>query len=205
MIEEAISTYTIDQELGVGMPVFVTIKGFNQLAIVQKIIERKGQKSLGLTANDNASQRRYSSGKILLTDLDRNDFNDAMLVDKEQCIDCLEPFHITTRDQCLAFTAGPEFKLIDLTIGQARTFTNEWMAYLHTLDFSSDGQHMLTVSTGFDTIQEIDLHSKRLCRGGQSKKLGRDRKEYSRPGGEYWERTQRRSRRATGGCRSARH
>ena len=63
MIEEALSTFTFDPALGAELHVFVTIKGFNQLAIVQKIMERKGEKSLGLTANDNASQRRYSTGK----------------------------------------------------------------------------------------------------------------------------------------------
>ncbi len=163
MIAEALSTYTLDQALGTGLHVSVTIKGFNQLAIVQKIIERKGQKSLGLTANDNASLRRYSTGKILLTDLDREAFDDTMLVADRQSIDCLEPYHVAIKDQWLAYTAGAEFKLMDLHLGQAHTFTNEWMSYLHTLDFSADGQRMLTISTGFDTIQEVDLSSKQRC------------------------------------------
>lgn len=55
MIQEALSAYTLDQTLGAGLHVSVTIKGFNQLAIVRKIMERKGQKSLGLTATDNAT------------------------------------------------------------------------------------------------------------------------------------------------------
>ncbi len=163
MIEEALSTFTLDEQLGSGLHVFVTIKGFNQLAIVQKIMERKGEKSLGLTASDNASQRRYSTGKILLTDLDRCCFDDAMLVAGAQGIDCLEPYHVAIQDQRLAYTAGPQFKVMDLRLGQTHTFTNEWMAYLHTLDFSADGQHMLTISTGFDTIQEVDLRSQQLC------------------------------------------
>jgi hypothetical protein len=163
VIQDALSTYTVDQSLGADLHVFVTIKGFNQLAIVQKIIERKGQKSLGLTASDNASQRRYSTGKILLTDLARSCFDDAMLVAGAQGIDCLEPYHVAMKDARLAYTAGDQFKVMDLRLGQTQTFTNEWMAYLHTLDFSDDGQHMLTISTGFDTIQEVDLRSKQRC------------------------------------------
>lgn len=159
MLQEALSTYALDQTLGADLQVCVTIKGFNQLAIVRKIMERKGQKSLGLTANDNASQRRYSTGKILFTNLDRVRFDDGMLVADAPHIDCLEPYHVAVKDQCLAYTAGPEFKVMDLRLGQTHTFTNEWMAYLHTVDFSADGQHMLTISTGFDTIQEVDLRS----------------------------------------------
>ena len=121
MISEALSNYSLDQTLGAELPVFVTIKGFNQLAIVQKIIERKGQKSLGLTANDNASLRRYSTGKILLTDLARSYFDDALLVAGAPSIECLEPYHVTLKEPCLAYTAGPEFKVTDLRLGQTRT------------------------------------------------------------------------------------
>src|SRR3954452_7964501 len=110
MIQEALSSYTFDPALGAELHVCVTIKGFNQLAIIQKIMERKGQKSLGLTANDNASMRRYSTGKILLTDLDRGCLDDAMLVAGAPGIDCLEPYHVAVKDHCLAYTAGPEFK-----------------------------------------------------------------------------------------------
>lgn len=159
MLQEDLATYTLDQTLGAELQVFVTIKGFNQAAIVQKIMERKGEKSLGLTASDNASQRRYSTGKILMTDLDRGCFDDALLLVGAPSIDCLEPYHVAVKEPCLAYTAGPEFKLMDLRLGQTHTFTNEWMAYLHTVDFSADGQHMLTISTGFDTIQEVDLRS----------------------------------------------
>lgn len=163
MIQEDLSTYAFDKELGAGLHVFVTIKGFNQLAIVQKIMQRKGQKSLGLTASDNVSERRYSTGKILLTDLDRCCLDESMLAANAQSIDCLEPYHVAIQDPCFAHTAGPEFKVIDLRLGQTHTFSNEWMAYLHTLDFSADGQQMLIVSTGFDTIQEVDLGSNQRC------------------------------------------
>ena len=159
MIHEAVATYTYDRTLGADLQVIVSIKGFNQLAIVQKIIERKGQKSFGLTANENASTRRYSTGKLLLTDLDRAGFDETLLTDAPS-IDCLEPYHVAIQGQQMAYTAGPQFTLIDLQSGQTRTFTNEWMAYLHTVDFAADGRHVLTVSTGFDTIQEIDLHTK---------------------------------------------
>lgn len=163
MRQEDLSTYAIDQTLGADMHVCVTIKGFNQLAIVRKIIERKGQKSLGLTASDNASQRRYSTGKILLTDLDRASFAETMLADATQHIESLEPYHVAIQEPCLAYTAGDKFTVIDLGLGQTQSYRNAWMAYLHTVDFSADRQRMLTISTGFDTIQEVDLRSQQRC------------------------------------------
>ena len=163
MLHEDLATYTLDETVGTDLCVSVTIKGFNQLAIVRKIMERKGEKSLGLTANDNASLRRYSTGKILLTDLARPCFDDAMLGADSTSINCLEPYHVAVKDQYLAYTAGPEFKVMDLRLGQTHTFTNAWMSYLHTVDFSADGRRMLAMSTGLDTIQEIDLRSRRRC------------------------------------------
>lgn len=162
MIEELLSAYTLDKELGADLHLFVTIKGFNQLAIVRKIIERKGQKSFGLSASSDANKRRYSTGQILLTDLNRCRFDDAIFETGRQSITCLEPYHLAIHEQRIAVTAGYEFKVVDLRLGQSRTYTNDWMAYLHTLDFSADGDQMLTVSTGFDTIQEIDLRSNQV-------------------------------------------
>lgn len=158
-----LSDFTISDALGRNLYAFVTIKGFNQLAIVKKIIERKGKKSLGLTAASNASERRYATGNILLTTLDQERLDETTLADSVQRIDCLEPYHVAINGRSIAYTAGPQFKWRDYRSNQAQTFTNEWMAYLHTVDFSADGRRILTVSTGFDTIQEIDLATGQVC------------------------------------------
>ena len=152
--QENVSDYTVDDDLGRSHLVYVTIKGFNQQAIVAKIIQRKGQKSLGLTAVENTSQRRYSSGKILFTDLGIDAFTDE-LVDTGDAVDSVEPYHLAFSGDLLAYTAGDRLEVVGPD--GRRTLTNDWMAYLHTADFSADRERVLVVSTGFDTIQELDL------------------------------------------------
>ena len=162
MSQEYLSDYIYDEELGRELNVFVTIKGFNQLAIVEKIMARKGQKSMGLTAVTNVRERCYSSGKIVFTDLDRPRFDEVMLRQSPHVITCLEPYHLAIEETRLAYTAGPQLVVQDLEKGHATTISNDWMAYLHSVSFSVDGKRILTASTGFDTIQEIDLTSSRV-------------------------------------------
>ncbi|MEL7157363.1 MAG: hypothetical protein AAFN30_12285 [Actinomycetota bacterium] len=151
-----VAGYEVDADLGRDASVFITIKGFNQQAIVRKIIERKGQKTLGLTAADDASKRRYSTGRVVFTELGMDALSDELLADLD-AIECVEPYHLTERGSQVAFTSGDRFQLIG-TEGM-HDYTNPWMAYLHTVDFSADGSRMLLVSTGFDTVQQVDLSS----------------------------------------------
>ncbi|MEM8925921.1 MAG: hypothetical protein AAGD35_20645 [Actinomycetota bacterium] len=156
-----VAEYTVDPELGRDASVYITIKGFNQQAIVRKIIERKGKKTLGLTAADDASKRRYSTGRIVFTTLDMDALDDEQL-DAFAGIECVEPYHLAVDGGQIAYTAGDRFELIGAE--GRRSYTNPWMAYLHTVDFSADGGRVLTVSTGFDTVQEIDLVSGDIIR-----------------------------------------
>ncbi|MEM9653658.1 MAG: hypothetical protein AAGA65_16320, partial [Actinomycetota bacterium] len=155
-LHEDISNYTVDDQLGRTELVYITVKGFNQTAIVAKIIDRKGNKSLGLTSVTNTSQRRYSSGKIWFTDLDLTDFTDDAMASGDT-IDSVEPYHVAFSGDLTAFTAGDRLGIASPD-GQ-RSLANDWMAYLHTADFSADRERVLVVSTGFDTIQELDLRS----------------------------------------------
>lgn len=155
-ILDDVSEYVVDSELGRDASVFITIKGFNQQAIVRKIIERKGRKTLGLTAVDDASKRRYSTGQVVFTRLDMDELDDEQLA-RFDGIECVEPYHLSERGAQVAYTAGDRFQLIGPE--GTRHYSNSWMAYLHTVDFSADGSRMLAVSTGFDTVQEIDLAS----------------------------------------------
>ncbi len=151
-----VADWVEDPSLGRDASVFITIKGFNQQAIVRKIIERKGRKSLGLTAVDDTSKRRYSSGRIAFATLDMDALDDDRLASFD-AIDCVEPYHLAVWGDRVAYTSGDRFELIGSEA--ARAYTNPWMAYLHTVDFSPDGSRILTVSTGFDTVQEVDLAS----------------------------------------------
>ncbi len=153
-IVDHVADYAVDPDLGRGASVFITIKGFNQQAIVRKIIERKGKKTLGLTAADDTSKRRYSTGRIVFTTLDMDALDDDRLATFDG-IECVEPYHLTVQGSRVAYTSGDRFHLLGAE--GVQEYTNPWMAYLHTVDFSADGDRMLIVSTGFDTVQEVDL------------------------------------------------
>lgn len=155
-LTDDVADYQVDPGLGRDAKVFITIKGFDQQAIVRKIIERKGKKTLGLTAADDASKRRYSTGRVVFTDLSMDALDDEQLAGFDG-VECVEPYHLTVQGPRVAFTSGDRFHLIGAE--GSHDYTNPWMAYLHTVDFSGDGNRMLLVSTGFDTIQEVDLSS----------------------------------------------
>jgi hypothetical protein len=149
-----VSTFQYDDSLGRRLNAFVVVKGFNQLAIVAKIIRRKGNKSYGLTSVDRVSQRRYSDGHIAFTSLDTDEFGEDTL---ELALDSTEPFEIDLHDGQLIHTAGPGFVRYDLDEDEREAFEQPWMSYLHTIEFSEDGERILTASTGLDTILEIEL------------------------------------------------
>ena len=151
-----IASFEYEATLAQHRPVFVALKGFGQLAIVEKIIERKGNKRFGLTAVTNVADRRYSTGLIALTRLDGESFDEATLAVH---LECTEPYEIAVDGDRLAYTSGYRFGLLDLATGASEEFTSNWMSYLHTIEFSADGRHILVAATGLDTILEIDLDS----------------------------------------------
>jgi hypothetical protein len=154
-----VSTFQYDDSLGRRLNAFVVIKGFNQLAIVDKIIRRKGNKSYGLTSVDRVSQRRYSDGHIAFTSLDTDTFGEHTL---ELALVSTEPFEIDLHEGQLACTAGPGFELYDLDEQVSQAFSQPWMSYLHSIEFSPDGQRILAASTGLDSILEIELDTGKI-------------------------------------------
>ncbi len=151
-----IASFDYDASLAQDRPVFVALKGFGQLAIVNKIIERKGNKRFGLTAVGNVADRRYSTGLIALTRLDAESFDEGTLAVH---LECTEPYEIAVDGDRLAYTSGYRFGLLDLATGSSEEFTSDWMSYLHTIEFSADGRHIMVAATGLDTILEINLDS----------------------------------------------
>ncbi len=149
-----VSTFAEDAELGTDLDAFLVVKGFNQLAIVAKIIERKGNKAYGLTSITDVTARRYSEGLVAHTSLSLDSFDDRSLASR---LECTEPFEVAMDTNRLAVTAGFRFLLFDLASGGSQEFGNEWMSYLHTIEFSADGERMLVASTGLDTVLEVEL------------------------------------------------
>ena len=95
-----------------------------------------------------------SDGHIAFTSLDTDEFGEDTL---ELALDSTEPFEIDLHEGQLAYTAGPGFVLHDLDEKVSEAFEHPWMSYLHTIEFSADGERILTASTGLDTILEIEL------------------------------------------------
>lgn len=151
-----VSVFEYDETLAHDRQAFVVVKGFGQLDIVAKIIQRQGSKSFGLTAVNNVAERRYSKGRIALASLDTDAFDELTL---QQALTCTEPFEVMVQDGQMAFTAGYQFGLADLGSGKTKKYSDEWMSYLHSIELSDDGQRVLTAATGLDTILEIDLAS----------------------------------------------
>jgi hypothetical protein len=156
---ESINDYEYDDDLGRDLRVWLVIKGFNQLAIVQKIIERNGSKAYGLTATTNVSERKYSNGQIVLTDLNLDHFDKKTLATSTLRISCIEPFDLAIHDACVAYTSGYQISIRELTTGIEKTLAADWMSFLHSVQFSSDGSRVLTASAGFDTLLEIEVES----------------------------------------------
>lgn len=151
-----VSQFQTEADLASGQGVFLILKGFNQLAIVEKIIKRKGNKSLGLTANDDVAKRKYSSGCIAYISLG----SDRLTADDlHRKLECTEPFDAHINHDLLAYTNGYTARLLYPSNGLTREYKDDWMAYLHTVELSADNQRLLTASTGLDTILEIDLSS----------------------------------------------
>ena len=151
-----IARFDYDSSLAQDWPVFIALKGFGQLAIVDKIIERKGNKRFGLTAVGNVADRRYSTGLLALTRVDADSFDEGTL---SVHLECTEPYEIAVDGDRLAYTSGYRFVLFDLATGSSEEFTSDWMSYLHTIEFSADGKNILVAATGLDTILEINLDS----------------------------------------------
>jgi hypothetical protein len=159
---ENLLDYSYDETVGRQLNVLIVIKGFNQLAIIKKIIERKKSRNYSLTAANNISQRIYYRGTIVETCLDRNNFSSTILNEKKIKINCLEPYSISIKHNKFAYIGANQVFIIDLVAGQTYTLTNEWMAFLHTVEFSRDDKNVLLASSGFDIILEINIHSAKV-------------------------------------------
>ena len=96
-------------------------------------------------------------------------FSDELL-DTADSIESVEPYHLASAGDLLAYTAGDRLGIVGPD--GPTTVTNDWMAYLHTADFSADRERVLVVSTGFDTIQELDLDDNKIGAAGMSTLAG---------------------------------
>lgn len=159
MTTESIGEYALDDAVGRHLSAFLLIKGFDQEAVVERIIQRKGERAFGLTAASDAADRKYSKGHIIATDLNRERFDATILSENDCDISCFEPFSIDFRNQMAIYTNGSDLRQVDLRNGARDSVTHDWLSFAHTVEFSPDGGAVLTSSAGFDTALELDLAS----------------------------------------------
>ena len=87
-----VAQFQEDPHPGADLSAFVIVKGFHQLDIVTKIIERRGDRSYGLTSADKAEKRRYSNGVIFATTLNTDSFAKETCLESNPSFSCDEPF-----------------------------------------------------------------------------------------------------------------
>jgi hypothetical protein len=153
-----ISLFKYAEDLTNDLEIILIIKGFNQLAITEKIIARKGDRSHGLTAIDNAALRKYSSGVIARLALSSSSITEQHLDSAIWRVDCLEPFDADICNSTFAFATGSEVQ-IGREMSDVRIIKYDWMSFIHTVEFSEDCSNILISSAGFDTIIECNLET----------------------------------------------
>lgn len=153
-----ISQFSYVPDLVNGLEVILIIKGFDQLAIVEKIIARKGDRRQGLTAANNVSERRYSQGIIARVVLPSTILTEEHLSSAIWHLDCVEPFDVDVYDRNVACSTGSEVR-IRRDNREIRTIKSDWMSFIHSVEFSEDGENILIAAAGFDTIFECRVET----------------------------------------------
>jgi hypothetical protein len=157
--EQDLLDFSVDDRLGRSQQVFLLIKGFDQQRVVEKIIQRKGNREFGLTSAENPAERKYSTGSIVMASLDCNCFSSDTLAKSDFRIECVEPFGVAFSVDTLAYTSGSELRLVNVKTNSRRIISHDWLSFAHTVEYSADGSSLLTSSAGFDTVLEFNVDS----------------------------------------------
>lgn len=157
-----ISTFKTDSSLASDLSVYIVVKGFNQQAITNKIIQRKGARGIGLTVHDDPMKRRYSQGLVFLTTLNTTEISFNDVLSSSWRYQCFEPFDVVVIND-IQYIASANW-LIRCSHDNSTICgtSNPWMAFLHSIATNSDASKLLVASAGFDTIMELDLKGKVL-------------------------------------------
>ena len=147
-----LSDYTPDPTLGNHLDLVFTVKHQQQRALNRLLLGRlrdgQSMRTLG-----GRTPRSYRDGLLVQHAL-RNGIVQQMQIK--------EPFGLDQHGPRLAVAAGNEVRIYDTDTEVNHVYRNPWFAQLHSVYFSADGERLLVVSTGFDTVLEFDVSRREL-------------------------------------------
>ncbi len=130
----------------------LTVKSFDLKAIRKRYLASRGNKS-GRAGS--VERRQAAIGGIVSLVIEGN-----KIVEEEILCRLPEPRGIDSRAGCLAIAA--ENKIFVLDGHQIEQIENSWFSYIHTVNFSRGGHHLLISSSGLDCIFDWSLNSKQI-------------------------------------------
>ena len=154
-----ISKFEINNILCNTVDVCLILKGFNQDKITNKIIQRNGNRSFGLSYLDNPVERKYSSGLVFKLKLNQDSIDYKDIEKSKSKLTCIEPFDISLTNNLIAIASGNSILLTDDNLNVLKNISNSWTSFLHSVQFNNDQDKILITSAGFDLVQEIDIQS----------------------------------------------
>lgn len=144
---QRLSDYARDDALGRSLDLVFTVKHQKQRAL-NRIMRRRLRDGAQIRALGGRTPRPYRDGLLVRCALD------GALT---QQMPMKEPFGVDLHGRRLAVAAGDEVRVYDMDANLTHVYRNPWFAQLHSVHFSGDGERLLVVSTGFDTVLEFDL------------------------------------------------
>jgi hypothetical protein len=142
-----LSDYRHDETLGRTLDLVFTVKHQKQRAL-NRIMRRRLGGGEQICALGGRTARAYRDGLVVHCPLDGA---------PTQQMPMQEPFGLDLHGRRLAVAAGDAVRVYDIDTRRVHIYRNPWFAQLHSVHFSGDGERLLAVSTGFDTVLEFHL------------------------------------------------
>lgn len=95
-------------------------------------------------------------GVIARLSLDRDFFKERDISHASRCFSCLEPFDIAISHGVIAYSAGSSIFMESPTL-PIRELKHPWMSFVHTLEFSNNGESLLVAAAGYDCLFEFSV------------------------------------------------
>lgn len=144
-----LNTYTQDSDFYGHIELLATIKNFDLQAIRARYLASKQNKN---SRTGSVERRAPALGGIVGFTIEN-----GKISSEERFTELKEPRGIALYGDLLAISSENRVFLID-HLG-LRILDDPWFSYIHTVDFSSDGNHLLVSSSGFDVILEYEVKS----------------------------------------------
>ena len=144
-----LAQFTDDSTFYGAISMLLTVKSFELQAIRKRYLESKKNKG---NRRGSVERRAVAMGGLVFVTIEN-----GQIVSEEVLAEMKEPRGIATFREMIAISAENEVYLIKNQ--EVRVIRNPWFSYIHTLDFTPDGQRLVVSSSGFDCLFEYDIAS----------------------------------------------